>query len=429
MQDIFHYRTSSASSGRIEVIDHRTGNHHHFTISNNAVRAADLQAVNAGTGYDVAHRMKSGLRILDPGFENTAVMKSEITFVDGINGTIHYRKHSIDDLFGKHNFEEVAHLLIWGHLPSEMETEQFRMALVDSLDPPSLVIETIRGFPPESPPFSMVLAGLAAYAASDPSSIPTAAGDSTLYPGKVKVVDKAITRTISSMAAIIALVYCQQHNKIFTVPIPEKPFIDNFLIMMGFVEDKTKMPNPKVVKSLERLWILYCDHEMTNSTAAFLHVASTLADPISCCMAFIASGNGPLHAGAIDLAYKAFARLGSPDKVPAMISDVKAKKYRLFGYGHRIYKTVDPRTKYIKAMLDELVDETAHNPLFAVAMEIDRIASQDRYFTTRNLKANADLYGCFVYTALGFEPDIVTAVAMLSRMPGVMAHWREFMSR
>ena len=246
----------------------------------------------------------------------------------------------------------------------------------------------------------MVLAGLAAYAASEPNSIPTAAGDATLYPGKVEVVDKAIIRTMSSMAALTALVYCHQHDRRLTPPIPEKPFIENVLIMMGFVEDKTGMPNPKVIECLERLWVLYCDHEMTNSTAAFLHVASTLTDPISCCTAFVASGNGPLHAGAIDLAYKAFARLGTPDKVPAMISDVKAKKHRLFGYGHRIYKTVDPRAKFIKAMLDEFADETTHNPLFAVAMEIDRIASQDHYFTSRNLKANADLYGCFVYTAL-----------------------------
>lgn len=246
----------------------------------------------------------------------------------------------------------------------------------------------------------MVLAGLAAYAASDPGSIPTAAGDATIYLGKVEVVDKAIIRTISSMAAITALVYCHQHNRLLTPPVPEKPFIDNLLIMMGFVEEETKLPSPKVVECLERLWVLYCDHEMTNSTAAFLHVASTLADPISCCSAFIASGNGPLHAGAIDLAYKAFARLGTPDKVSAMISDVKAKKYRLFGYGHRIYKTIDSRVKYIRAMLDDFSDEKARNPLFTVAMEIDRIASQDRYFTSRNLKANADLYGCFVYTAL-----------------------------
>ena len=217
--------------------------------------------------------------------------------------------------------------------------------------------------------------------------------------------------------------------------------------MMGVVEEGSGLPSQKVVDCLERLWILYLDHEMTNSTTAFLHVASTLADPISCCTAYVASGNGPLHAGAVDLAYGNLQRLGTPEGVPGLIADVKAKKYRLYGYGHRIYKTVDPRIKFIKTMLDELSEGKNDNPLLAVALEIDRIASTDEYFTSRNLKANADLYGCFVYTALyvelgladddywhdladnspcrGFEPDIITALMMLSRIPGTLAHWRE----
>ena len=246
----------------------------------------------------------------------------------------------------------------------------------------------------------MVLAGLAAYAASDPSTVPTAADNPNLYQGKMEVVDKAIIRTISSMAVVVALVYCRQHNRNFTPPDPNGSFISNLLVMMGFVEESSKMPSAKAVGCLERLWVLYCDHEMTNSTAAFLHVASTLADPISCCTAYTASGNGPLHGGAIDLAYKTFVRLGIPENVPGLIADVKAKKCRLFGYGHRIYKTVDPRIKFVWEMLEELSDETRDNPLLAVALEIDNVASKDSYFTSRNLKANVDLYGCFVYTAL-----------------------------
>lgn len=216
----------------------------------------------------------------------------------------------------------------------------------------------------------------------------------------METIDKAVIRTISSMAVVVSLVYCHQRNKNLTPPDPNRSFIANVLLMMGFVEESNKLPSPKVIDCLERLWILYLDHEMTKSTAAFLHAASTLTDPISCCMAYIASGNGPLHAGAVDLAYNSLARLGTPDKVSGLIADVKAKKCRLFGYGHRIYKTVDPRTKFIRAMLDELSENSKDNPLLAVALEIDRIASKDEYFTSRKLKANADLYGCFVYTAL-----------------------------
>ena len=139
---------------------------------------------------------------------------------------------------------------------------------------------------------------------------------------------------------------------------------------------------------------------MTNSTAALLHVAYTLADPISCCIGKVASASGPLHGGAIDLAYKKFEQLESPSNVPALIKEVKAKKVRLFGYGHRIYKTVNPRAKYLRAMVEEFSEESKNNLLLAIAMEIDREASTDEYFTSSNLKANADLYGCFVYTAL-----------------------------
>ena len=259
------------------------------------------------------------------------------------------------------------------------------------------LISTLR---PDAPPFCIALAGLSAYAASYSQTVPTASGNAGLYHGNLDVVDAAIVRTISFVAVVVALVYCHQHGRELGAPIRGKSLVENLLLMMGFVEKDTDMPSQNVVKYIERLWVLYCDHEMTNSTAAFLHVASTLADPISCCAAYIASGNGPLHAGAIDLAYKAFARVGAPENVPAMIADVKAKKYRLFGYGHRIYKTVDPRAKLIKAMLDEFGEETKQHPLFAIAIKIDEIASQDLYFTLRNLKVNADLYGCFIYTAL-----------------------------
>lgn len=294
----------------------------------------------------------------------------------------------------------------------------------------------------------MVLAGLAAYASSAPASIPMMADNAFMYQGDMEVIDKAIIHTMSSMVVIVALVYCHQHGEEFTPPDPNRSFISNLLLMMGFEKKHGKVPISRVIEYLERLWILYSDHEMSNSTSAFLHVASTLADPISCCTAYVAAGNGPLHAGAIDLAYKTFARLETPDRVPALIAQVKAKKSRLFGYGHRIYKTVDPRSKLISKLLKEVQKESKDEPLLAVAMEIDRIASEDEYFTSRKLKVNADLYGCFVYTALyassfiypepiitnalignrGFEPDSIALLVMLSRMPGIMAHWREAMS-
>lgn len=245
----------------------------------------------------------------------------------------------------------------------------------------------------------MIVAGLSAWAASNPASIPVHAGEN-LYQGKLEAVDEAVVRTLAAMATVVALVYCHQQDRNFTPADPDGSFVSNQLLMMGIVDEASRMPNPAVIKVLDRLWILYADHEMTNSTAAFLHVSSTLADPISGCIASATAGSGPLHAGAIDLAYKSLIEIGCKENVPKLIADVKAKKLRLMGYGHRIYKTVDPRTKYLQRLMDELSDRSNHNPLLSIALEIDHIASKDSYFTKRNLKVNADLYGCLVYSAL-----------------------------
>lgn len=245
----------------------------------------------------------------------------------------------------------------------------------------------------------MVMAGLTAYAACDEGTIGVQSGR-VQYLGNMKLVDQAIVQALSSLATTIALVYCHKRGRQFTPADPNGSFIGNVLRMMGFVEPGTDKPEAKIERCLERLWILYADHEMTNSTAAFLHAASTLTDPLSCCIAGLVSGYGPLHGGAIDLAYKGFEAVQTPENVPKLIADVKAKKQRLFGYGHRIYKTTDPRIKFIRELIDEHKDAVARNPMLSVAFEIDRIANEDPYFTSRQLKANADLYGTFLYTAL-----------------------------
>ncbi|KAL8703982.1 MAG: hypothetical protein Q9201_002852 [Fulgogasparrea decipioides] len=363
------------------VIDSRTERRYQLPITDNSIQAIDLGRIFTGDEFDLTNRIGNGLKVLDP-------------------GEIHYRDYNIDQLYGQYPFEEVAYLLIWGNLPSHEEKIGFRKALNAGLSPPETVLNAINVLPRDAPNVSIVIAGLAAYTAANPTFIPTVAGNPHMYQGNMKLIDQSIIHTLSTMAVVIALTYCHKRNHAFTSADPNKPFIENVLTMMGFVEETTSLPSPRVIMTLDRLWVLYLDHEMTNSTAALLHIASTLADPISCCIGLVASANGPLHGGAIDLAYKKFEQLGTRASVPKLIKEVKQKKTRLFGYGHRIYKTVDPRAKYIRAMLNEFEEESRNNTLLGIAIEIDRIASTDQYFTSRNLKANADLYGCFVYTAL-----------------------------
>lgn len=193
----------------------------------------------------------------------------------------------------------------------------------------------------------MVIAGLAAWAGSDPTAIPAYMGKN-IYQGNLTMVDKQIVRVLSALGTVIALAYCQFTKRAFTPADPDRSFIQNMLIMMGRVEEHTGQPDPTHVDCLERLWVLYADHELTSSTAAYLHVASTLADPFTSSIAAITAAYGPLHGGAIETAFKTIQNLGKPENVPQLIEDVKAKKFRLFGYGHRIYRTVDPRSVYIK---------------------------------------------------------------------------------
>lgn len=246
----------------------------------------------------------------------------------------------------------------------------------------------------------MILAGLAAYASVDMGTRATHSSNKPYYLGKGEAVDAAIIRSIAALATTVALVYYHKRSRKFTPANPEESYIGNVLLMMGLVEIGTQQPSRKIEHCFERLWILTADHGMTNSTAAFLSAASTLTDPVSCGITAIVSAYGPLHGAAVDMAYKEFENVGSVENVSKLIADVKAKKFRLFGYGHRIYKVADPRSKLIRQLINEYKEDVDKNPLLQVAMEIDRVAGEDPYFTSRNLKANADLYGCFLYTAL-----------------------------
>lgn len=244
----------------------------------------------------------------------------------------------------------------------------------------------------------MIIAGLAATLGSDSSAIPGFAGKD-LYWRNPSVIDRSVIRGLSAMAVVVALVHCHRNNRPFTEPDPEGSFVSNFLLMMGFVDKHTGTPSPRNIAYLEKLFVLHADHEMSNATAALLHAASTRADPISCLIGAVAAVYGPIHGGAIDIAYQQLVEVGSPENVPRLIEEIKAKKKVLYGYGHRIYKDHDPRAKLLRKILLEIRGDST-DPIQQVALEIDRIASTDEFFTSRMLRANADLYACLVYTTL-----------------------------
>jgi citrate synthase len=251
----------------------------------------------------------------------------------------------------------------------------------------------------DAPPFLIIAAGLSAWAASQPNTVPSHVGDS-IYDKDSRVVDEGIYRSLAAFTTVVALTYCLQKGK----PLSRKAdasltSIENMLVMMGRVDVRGR-PEKRDVYTLNKLWILFADHEMTNSTSAFLNATSALSDPISALVATVASGNGPLHGGAIDMAYKRFRQMHNKEGVLKHIADVRDKKCRLMGVGHRVYRTVDPRIQYLKLIISDLESRMMQNPLFEVALEVERNVVTDPYFTRRNLSINVDMYGSFVYAAL-----------------------------
>jgi citrate synthase len=288
-------------------------------------------------------------------------------------------------LFENHSYEDVVHLLIWKTLPTPEQKRQFRINVAKEMKPDTSVVRVIEAFNHDAETYLMIAAGLSAWAASNPQSIPVCAGDK-IYLGKTEATDEAICRTIAALMTVTAIVSCYKEERTFTADIDSNVSpIDNMLRMMGRVDEQGNA-DKKTSATINKL---------------FLHASSTLSDPISSSASAILSAQGPLHAGAVDLAFKRFGEItGSSGGVKQHLEDIKAKKYRAMGVGHRIYRTEDPRTVYLKQLISQFAVEFASNPLLEVAMAIDDAVQHDEYFTSRKLCVNADLYGSFVYSAL-----------------------------
>ncbi|KAK8875123.1 citrate synthase [Apiospora arundinis] len=432
----------------LSVVDSRTNKSYTIPITDNTISASDFEAIKATRpeydGEFPVDAIEEGLKIFDLGLKNTACVDSKVSYIDGKQGYMQVRDRSIDELFRNNDYEEVLFLLIWGHLPSAEEKSTTRKALaLEMTQVPQSAKDAIRALPKNASMGPMILAGLSAYVAVDEEGMASKSQLAALYQGNIEAVDRAVVHTLAAVATCIALAYCHTRGKEFTPARADGTFIGNTLLMMGKV-DADGNPDARLEGVLEKLWVLYAEHGLSNSTATMLCAASTLTDPISASIAGIVSAYGPLHGGAIDLAYHQLKLIGTPENVPPLIAAVKAKKQRLFGYGHRIYKKADPRCKFLYQMIkDTMATKDANKApqsssssaalgedarLLEVALTIDRVASTDEYFTSRQLVANADLLGALLYSSLGFERDLILPLAVQARMAGAMAHWREVMT-
>jgi citrate synthase len=360
-----------------------------------------------------------GLMTYDPAFLNTASCRSAITFIDGDKGILRYRGYSIEQLAEKCTYLEVAYLILFGDLPTEAQLKEW----VRQITYHTMLHETTKkflgGFRYDAHPMGMLVSTVAAL--------------STVYPEAKRVLDPdvrnlQIMRLIGKMPTIAAYTYRHSLGYPFVYPDNDLSYTENFMSMLWKMAEPKYLANPVLARALDILFILHADHEQNCSTNTMRAAGSSQADPFLSTAAAAVALSGPLHGGANEEVLKMLDVIGSKDKVPAYIAQVKAGQFKLMGFGHRVYKNYDPRARVIKWAADKVFEVTGRNPKLDIALELERIALEDEYFVKRKLYPNVDFYSGIMYQAMGFKPDIFTVLFAIPRTVGWLAQWQEMIT-
>jgi citrate synthase len=373
------------------------------------------------TGIDISQlRAKSGAITLDPGYGNTGACESAITFIDGEKGILRYRGYPIEEIAGKAEFTEICYLLIYGHLPSRQELEEFQGRLTRR----TLLHEDMRkvldGFPHGSHPMAMLAAMTAAL--------------STYYPERSGKDDTEVNifRLLGKVTTMAAFSYKRNIGQRYIYPRNDLSYVSNFLHMMFAVPAEPYPVRPVLDRALNLLLILHADHEQNCSTSTVRMVGSSQANLFASIAAGICALWGPLHGGANQKVIEMLERIrddgGDYKKFIAMAKD-KSSGFRLMGFGHRVYKNFDPRARILKETADEvLADLGVQDPLLDIAKSLEEVALNDEFFIERKLYPNVDFYSGIIYRAMGIPTDMFTVMFAIGRMPGWIAHWLEMRS-
>ena len=408
---------ASAQAGNaLEIKDSRTTRTYTIPVAEGAIRAVELKKIKTDDPDD------KGLMSYDPAFLNTASCRSAITFIDGDKGILRYRGYPIEQLAENATFLEVAWLLRHGELPNQQEYDQF----VHDITFHTYVHENMRkfleGFRYDAHPMAMLnssVAGLAAF-----------------YPSARNIFDQterniSIIRLLAKTPTIAAFSYRHVKGLPFVYPDNRLSYVENFLSMVARMSESKYEANPVFTRALEILFILHADHEQNCSTNAVRAVGSSHVDPFSAVSAGVAALFGPLHGGANEQVLRMISEIGSVKNVPAFIESVKSGQGgqggRLMGFGHRVYKSYDPRAKIVKKLADEVFKIVGVDKDLEIALELERIALSDDYFTSRKLYPNVDFYTGLIYRSMAFPTDFFTVLFAIGRMPGWLAQWEEML--
>jgi len=404
---------AAAAGDHLEIKDSRTGKTYNIPITDETIRTSDLKQIKVKDD-------DFGLMGYDPAFMNTASCRSKITFIDGDKGILRYRGYPIEQLAEKATFLEVAWLLRHGELPTQEEYNLWVRDVTYHTYVHENIKQFMEGFRYDAHPMSMVTAGVAAL--------------STFYPTAKNVYDErereiAFVRLLAKMPTIAAFVYRHVKGLPYVNPDNSLPYTENYLSMIARMSEPKYEAHPVYARAIDVLFILHADHEQNCSTNAVRAVGSSHVDPYSAVAGGIAALYGPLHGGANEAVLRMLEEIGHPSKIPAFIEAVKSGKgeQRLMGFGHRVYKSYDPRARIVKKLCDDVLKIAGMTKDMEIAVELERIALSDEYFIKRKLYPNVDFYTGLIYRAMHFPTDYFTVLFAIARTAGWLAQWEEML--
>ncbi len=388
------------------------GSVHELPVLNGAFQkhALDIRSLYKATGFTA----------YDPGYTSTASCKSAITYIDGAKGDLYYRGYPVKKLADHNTFLEVAHLLWEGELPEAGGKNPLEEAVRSHSMVHEQLREFFKGFRRDAHPMAILMGTVGALSSFYHEDLNLHNEDDR---------DLAAIRILAKMPTLAAMAYRYNKGLPFVYPCNELSYVENFVYMMFDMPTQPYKADDVRVKALEKVMILHADHEQNASTSTVRMAASSHADPFGCIAAGVASLWGPAHGGANEAVLRMLAAIQTPENIPIFLEKAKDKAdpFKLMGFGHRVYKNYDPRAHVLKEVCHTLLKHLglAQDPLFKLALELEKVALNDPYFIEKKLYPNVDFYSGLVLQALGIPLNMFTVLFAVARTTGWLAHWKE----
>ncbi|MCH9769401.1 MAG: citrate (Si)-synthase [Gammaproteobacteria bacterium] len=367
---------------------------------------------------------KHGRYTFDPGFYSTAACESKITFINGQEGILLYRGYPIDQLAAECNYMEVCYALMHGELPDKQQRQDFIHKIKKNRGVHEQITKFFSGFRRDAHPMAIMVGVVGALSAFYHDSLDISNPEHR---------ELSAIRLVAKMPTLAAMSYKYSIGEPFMHPLSHLNYAENFLHMMfNTPYDECSPPDPIIARAMDRIFTLHADHEQNASTTTVRAAGSTGANPFACISAGIAALWGPAHGGANEACLNMLKSIGDESKIGEYIKRAKDKKdpFRLMGFGHRVYKNYDPRAKVMRETCHEVLEATGsgNQPLFKLAMALEKIALEDEYFVSKKLYPNVDFYSGITLSAIGIPTNMFTVIFALARTVGWISHWMEMLN-